>query len=194
MPDNLTAICEGGVCVEGCRSVDDHDADCVVLIGLKVFRGTKIAGYCSSVEGGNFLRVNKTTCFRADTACLGFDEMCSNSSANMCAFCEGSQCAEGCAADANCLGIGFFMYLKCFVEAIRCPELFLGLSYSLPQVTTRCALCPTTTTASTATTTTAPMDAHQTPTVQSPTLCVGRFSLTDADVVRIQTARLFIQP
>ena len=106
LPDNLTAICEGGVCVEGCRWVDHHDADCVVLIGLKVFRGTKIAGYCSSVEGGNFLRFNKTTCFRADTACLGFDEMCSNSSVNMCAFCEGSQCAEGCAADANCLGIG----------------------------------------------------------------------------------------
>ena len=47
LPDNLTAICEGGVCVEGCRWVGD---DCVVLIGLKVFRGTKIAGYCSSVE------------------------------------------------------------------------------------------------------------------------------------------------
>ena len=67
-----------------------------------------------------------------------------------------------------------------------------SVSYSLPQVTTRCALCPTTTTASTATTTTAPMVAQQTLTVRSPTLCVGRFSLTDADVVRIQTARLFI--
>ena len=68
----------------------------------------------------------------------------------------------------------------------------ISRSVSLPQVTTRCALCPTTTTASTATTTTALMVAHQTPTVRSPTLCVGRFSLTDADVVRIQTARLFI--
>ena len=69
-----------------------------------------------------------------------------------------------------------------------------SVSYSLPQVTTRCALCRTTTTASTATTTTAPMVAHQTPTVLSPTLCVGRFSLTDADVVRIRTARLFKHP
>ena len=68
----------------------------------------------------------------------------------------------------------------------------ISRSVSLPQVMTRCALCRTTTTASTATTTTAPMDAQQMPTVLSPTLCVGRFSLTDADVVRIQTARLFI--
>jgi len=59
LPDNLTAICEGNVCVEGCR---------------------------------------------ADTACLGWDEMCSNSSANMCHYCQGTQCAEGCAADTNCPG------------------------------------------------------------------------------------------
>ena len=70
LPDNLTAICEGGVCVEGCRWVDDHDADCVVLIGLKVFRGTKIAGYCSSVEGGNFSRVNNL--FQGGHCLLGF--------------------------------------------------------------------------------------------------------------------------
>ena len=68
----------------------------------------------------------------------------------------------------------------------------ISRSVSLPQVTTRCALCPTTTTASTATTTTALMVVQQMPTVQSLTLYVGRFSLTDADVVRIQTARLFI--
>ena len=61
---------EGGVCVEGCRWVDDHDADCVVLIGLKVFRGTKIAGYCNSVEGGNFSRVNNL--FQGGHCLLGF--------------------------------------------------------------------------------------------------------------------------
>jgi len=90
LPDNLTAICEDNVCVEGCRA----DTACLGWNEQCLDTSVNMCAYCQGSQCAEGCA--------ADINCPGHDELCSVPDHSNCFYCDSHNCTQGCASDANC--------------------------------------------------------------------------------------------